>query len=84
MGEAIAKVPVISNSQLDENLIEAGTKLDRRGDKRATAALEGLAQNKMSVAHPFVENIRIVNELYNKPVAYLLDDKNVYVQRITG
>ena len=84
MGEAIAKVPVISNSQLDENLIEAGAKLDRRGDKRATAALEGLAQNRMSVARPFVENIRAVNELYNTPVTYLFDDKNIYIQRITG
>lgn len=80
----IAKVPVINKSQLDENLIEAGAELDRRGDKRATAVLEGLAQNRMSVVRPFVENIRVVNELYNKPVTYLFDDKNVYVQRISG
>lgn len=84
MGEAIAKVPVISNSQLDESLIEAGAKLDRRGDKRATAALDGLAQTRMSVTRPFVESIRAVNDLYNKPVTYLFDDKNVYIQRITG
>ena len=84
VGEAIAKVPVISNSQLDENLIEAGTKLDKHGDKRATQALEGLAQNRMSVSRPFVENIRIVNNLYNKPVTYLFDDKNMYVQQIPG
>lgn len=84
IGEAIAKVPVINKSQLDENLIEAGAKLNRRGDKRATTALEGLAQNRMSVVRPFIENIRVVNELYNKPVTYLFDDKNVYVQRISG
>lgn len=84
MGETIAKVPVISKSQLDENLIEAGGRLDRHGEKRATAALEGLAQTRMSVTLPFVENIRAVNDLYNKPVAYLFDRDNVYVQQITG
>lgn len=84
MGEAIAKVPLISNSQLDENLIEAGSRLDKRGDKRTTQTLEGLAQNRMSVTRPFVENIRAVNDLYNKPVTYLFDNKNLYVQWITG
>lgn len=84
MGEAIAKVPVISNSQLDENLIEAGSRLDKHGSKRATAALEGLTQTRMSVTLPFVENIRAVNDLYNKPVTYLFDSENVYVQQITG
>ncbi len=84
MGETIAKIPVISNSQLDENLIEAGRRLDKHGSKRATVALEGLAQNRISVTLPFVENIRAVNDLYNKPIAYLIDKENVYVQQIAG
>ena len=84
MGETIAKVPVISNSQLDENLIEAGSRLDKHGSKRVTIALEGLAQTRMSVTLPFVENIRAVNDLYNKSVTYLFDSENVYVQQITG
>lgn len=84
MGEIIAKVPVISNSQLDENLIEAGSRLNKHGSKRATAALEGLAQSRMSVTLPFVENIRALNDLYNKPVTYLFDGENMYVQQITG
>lgn len=84
MGEAIAKVPVISKSQLDESLIEAGGRLGRYGEKRAAAALEGLAQTRMGVTLPFVENIRAVNDLYNKPVAYLFDKDTVYVQQISG
>lgn len=84
IGETIAKVPVISKSQLDENLIEAGGKLGRHGEKRATAALEGFVQTRMSVTLPFIENIRAVNALYNKPVAYLFDKDNVYVQQIAG
>ena len=41
MGEAIAKAPVISKSQLDENLIKASGKLNRHGEKRTTNALAG-------------------------------------------
>lgn len=84
MGETIAKVPVISNSQLDENLIEAGSRLDRHGNKRAAIELQGLTQARMSVALPFIDNIRAVNDLYNKPVTYLFDNENMYVQQITG
>ncbi|MBR5617717.1 MAG: hypothetical protein IKW50_05985 [Oscillospiraceae bacterium] len=84
MGEAIAKVPVISNSQLDENLIEAGYRLDKHGSRRATVALEGLAQSRMSVTLPFIENIRAVNDLYNKPVIYLFDGNNMYVRQLAG
>lgn len=84
MGGTIAKVPVISDSQLDENLIEAGTKLGQHGDKRATLALEGLTQTRISVTLPFVESIRKVNDLYNKPVTYMFDSEHVYVQQLPG
>lgn len=84
MGTTIAKVPIISKSQLDENLIEAGSRMEKHGSKRSAMALEGLAQTRMSVTLPFVENIRSVNELYNKPVTYLFDSENMYVRQITG
>ncbi len=84
MGDAIAKIPVISKSQLDENLIAAGSKLDKHSEKRTGIALEGLAQTRWSVVQPFTENIRAVNELYNRPVVYLFDNENVYVQQIVG
>ena len=82
MGEAIASVPVISNSQLDENLIDAGSRLGRQGDRRADAALSGLVQTRANVTQPFVEHIQTVRDLYNKPVTYLIDGKNVYVRQI--
>ena len=84
MGNAIAKVPVISKSQLDENLIEASGKLGLHGEKRATGALERFISTRSNVTHPFIENIRVVNALYNKPVAYLIDGENIYVQQSAG
>ena len=84
MGKAIAKVPVISKSKLDENLIEASGKLGLHGEKRATGALERFISTRSNVTQPFIENIRVVNALYNKPVAYLIDGENIYVQQSAG
>ena len=80
MGEAIAKVPVISKSQLDENLISASEKLDHQGEKRAALTLEKFAQARVSVTLPYTENIRSLNDLCNKPTFYLIDGENIYIQ----
>ena len=82
MGEAIAKVPVISDSQLDENLIEAGSFLGKHKEKRTTAVLEDFSETSMRVVIPFVDNIRTVNLLYNKPTTYLFDGENMYVRQL--
>ena len=82
MGEAIAKVPVISDSQLDENLIEAGNFLGKHNEKRTTAVLEEFSETSMRVVIPFVDNIRTVNLLYNKPTTYLFDGENMYVRQL--
>lgn len=82
MGNAIAKVPVISKSQLDENLIEAGSLLGTQGEQRAVVALSGLTQTRANVTVPFVENIRVINNLYNKPVQYRIDGDSIYVQQV--
>lgn len=82
MGNAIAKVPVISKSQLDENLIEAGSLLGTQGEQRAVVALSGLTQTRANVTVPFVENIRVITNLYNKPVQYRIDGDSIYVQQV--
>ena len=82
MGNAIAKVPVISKSKLDENLIEAGSLLGTQGEQRAVVALSGLTQTRANVTVPFVENIRVITNLYNKPVQYRIDGDSIYVQQV--
>lgn len=82
MGETIAKVPGISRSQLDENLIKTSGKLSHHSEKKASVTLEGLAQARATVTLPFIENIRSINDLYNKPTAYLIDGQNIYIQQI--
>ena len=79
MGSTIAKIPVISRSQMDENLIAAGEKLGRHRQDRARSALEVLTSVKKDVTQPFVENLRTINVIYNRSTAYLFDDKNLYL-----
>lgn len=82
MGETIAKVPGINKFQLGENLIKTSGKLGRHSEKKAAVTLEGLAQARSTVTLPFIENIRSINDLYNKPTAYLIDGENVYIQQM--
>lgn len=80
VGGAIAKTPVISKSQLDENLIAASEKLGEHSENRSSEVLKRFTAARANVTLPFIENIRTVNELYNKPVTYLFDSENIYVQ----
>ena len=82
LGKAVSKVPVISNSQLDENLLAAGDQLEKHGDRQAERTLKGLTQNKENVTLPFVENLRKIDQLYNRPVAYLFDGEAMYIKQL--
>ncbi len=84
MGNIVAKVPIISKSQLDENLIKAGDKLGEYKEDRTIDALNGLIQKHMNVTVPFVKNIQMVNKLYNKPVKCLMDENDIYIQQVAG
>ena len=78
-GEAIAKVPVISKSQIDETLIETGGKIGKYGQKRTTQMMQQFVDRQGSCVRPFVEKINTVNRLYNQPIELLFDRENVYV-----
>jgi hypothetical protein len=77
-GEAISKVPVISKSQIDETLIETGDKLGKYGSKRIEQTMKQLIDKQSSCVRPFIENINVVNRLYNQPIDLLFDKENIY------
>ena len=78
VGESVAKVPVISKSQIDETLIETGDKLGKFGSKRIEQTMKQLIDKQSSCVHPFIENINTVNRLYNQPMELLFDEENIY------
>lgn len=78
-GEAIAKVPVISKSQIDETLIEAGEKVENFGSKRAAKTIGQFIEKQSAYVRPFIDNINVINKLYNQPLELLLDGDNLYL-----
>lgn len=83
-GEAIAKIPVISKSQIDETLIDAGEKLGIYKDKRVSRTMEKLEGRVSSCVRPFVDNIDAVNHLYNQPVTLIFNEETLYLGSTTG
>ncbi|MPW27343.1 hypothetical protein GC105_16380 [Alkalibaculum sp. M08DMB] len=78
-GEAIAKISVISKSQIGETLIETGDKLGNFGSKRLEHTMKQLIEKQSSCVQLFVENINVVNRLYNQPIELLFDKDNIYI-----
>lgn len=78
-GGAISKVPIVSKSQIDEGLIEAGSRIEKAGYQKAGKTLEQFVSKQSSYVRPFVENIEAVNRLYNEPVEMLFDGNNIYL-----
>lgn len=78
-GEAIAKIPVISKSQIDETLIEAGEKLGAYKERRVTTTMHRLVDRQSSCVRPFIDNIDMVNRMYNQPITLIFNEENLYL-----
>ena len=74
----MAKVPVVSKSQIDETLIETSNRLGRFNSKMTEQNMEKFVNKQISCIRPFVDNINTVNRLYNQPMELLFDQENIY------
>ena len=77
-GETVAKIPIISKTQIDESLIAAGEFLNKVGDEKSEKSMERYIENRDSGVEVFIHNINMVNQLHNKPVEMLFDRENMY------
>ena len=78
LGKGIAKIPKISEGQVDEALIGAGEKVDSFSEKRTESTMELFAREECSCVRPFVDNLTAVNMIYNEPLELLFDRENIY------
>lgn len=81
-GELVEKIPVISNTQIDETLIAAGDKLDEINKEKIKKRMRNLIEHQSNFGKPFIENIDTVNELSNKPLQLMVDSDNLYITTI--
>ena len=78
-GKLVEKIPVISKSQLDENLLKTGNLLQDKDTKRTESLLQVLTDSQADYASSFIENIHILDTLYNHSMQLLFDEENIYI-----
>jgi len=78
-GKVIAKVPVISKTQIDETLIEGGAHMKQFDSQRTLDMVQRLSGRRSSYVAPFVSCIKTINTLYNCPAEVLFDSDSVYI-----
>lgn len=81
-GKAVEKIPVISDSQIDETLIATGEKIQKYGDSKIDKSMSGFIDNQNSYVRPFIESINTVNRLHNSPVKIFVDKESLYIENI--
>ena len=83
-GKTIAKIPVISKSQLDENLIAKSDELLDKNAKKTEQTMIAFSENRTDDVKVFIDNIDRVNMLYNKPMDVLFDKDGLYIKQNNG
>ncbi|WP_026394985.1 hypothetical protein [Acetobacterium malicum] len=78
-GDAVAKIPFICDSQIDETLIEASNQLGKLCSRKTEQTMKQFENNQNNCVRPFVENIDTINRLYNQPMELLFDQENIYL-----
>ena len=81
-GGALAKVPVLSKSPVDEALIAAGDKMDSHEAEKARSALMQLADQQSSCVRPFIEHIQTIERLYNQPMTMIFSKDTLYLDTV--
>ena len=75
VGNFIGKIPLIKEGPVDEFLIGVGDSISDTEKKKLEKTLAYLIQYKDSGLTPIAEHIAIINQLSNKPVVMLYDNK---------
>lgn len=81
-GKIVEKIPVISKSQLDENLLKAGGILQDVDTNRTQNVMQILADSQTDYISSFVENIHTIDNLYNQSMQLMFDSKNIYIAKL--
>ena len=79
-GKAIEKVPVISKSQLDENLIAMGDKIGQWDEERIRQSMLRFSGREIDNIKPFIDNIEMVKYVNNNDNDMLFDKEYIYLK----
>lgn len=80
IGKTVEKIPVISKSQLDENLISAHKDIENVKIEKTEKIMKIFSKRKSSCVYTFTENINTINKLYNQHTDILIDQEAIYLK----
>ena len=78
-GQALAKVPMVSKSPVDELLVAVGEKMEIHEKQKMRVVLMQLAERQSGCVRPFVENIQAIDRLYNQPMTLIFNEDTLYL-----
>ena len=84
VGKVVEKMPVVGDTQADETLVSAGDKLNDISAERVRRQMQKLIERQSNFVRPFIDNINMINDLYNKPLQMLVDKDNLYIASVGG
>lgn len=83
VGKIVEKTPVVGDkTQIDENLIAAGEKLDSIETEKVYKQMSRLIEKQSNFVRPFIDNIDTINKLNNNQIQMVVDKENLYIATI--
>jgi hypothetical protein len=78
VGGVIAKIPSMRKRSIDVKFVSAGERLDKIKDDKVQRTVDTFASSVSGFSLPFIENIEVVNKVFNEPKEILFDAENIY------
>lgn len=82
VGHKMASLPILSKGPVDEALISAGESLGKHNKEAVSKRLEAFAPLETSHMDAFIENVRRLDLIYNRPDGMITDGENLYIMEV--
>lgn len=79
LGKFIGSIPIVGEGPVDEGLIDVSNKLDKYKDSLVDKTMKEFIVNINGFVLPFVDNIKMLNQIYNEPINMVFDTDNIYI-----
>lgn len=83
VGQKMSAIPVLNKGPVDEALIDAGEALAKRNKESVSQSLETFAPLADSHMDSFIENVRRLDLLCNRPDSMITDGESLYILQAT-
>ena len=78
-GKLLERVPVISKTQIDENLQKTGDSIKGKKERDVDKLMGRLRPHQSSPTRPFIDSISMMSFMYNEGYEVLFDKKQLYI-----